>query len=690
MSEHPAPASLQSWWNAFWKDQQPTPGRLNSSLRIVLASVIAVVLLLALQMPFASIGLYFIFLISRDSPSVSLRTGLVPFAIVIVAIIVELAVVILTDNDPMARLLSVAIVTFLSGVIVAASSVPVLGSTWGLIYVTVIALWELHAPPDALVKSSLWLIATFALTVSCAIAVEYVLGVKDPVKTLEEQRRIRYRALETMFTLYAQGASSSQRLEAAGPVSRLAVAGQTVMMELYNTIVDRNLATDTLPIGSRTRVTMLAELMDNAAAFGLQNEMQDTSEFRQRYALIAQESRELSTDSNPPSETRTALHQGETLSLLDRVEGSIHAILSMPSDPAGSRNKDLAALPAHKVPFFIPGALQRPSTIAFGLKISLCATLCYIIYHAVDWPGISTAVITVIVTGLTNTGAIKQRLIFRFIGSVIGGLILGLGTTSFLFPHMDSITSLLILIAVVAFISAWISAGPKFNYIGLQIAFSFYLVAFEGFSAPTELAPARDRLIGIMLALAIMWFVFDRIWPVRTVTVMRQTLAAVLRNGASQMRLVGATTNREELLHQTDILRDQVGKNIAALRTLSESVEFEFGVDREQHIRTSETLLRTALTSAALFWNQVAILHNAEDRDFLTEPDLVTMRSKIAEHLEAMAEAVVQKTPFAQATSASLESPAMLQSPRYGEYVRNTVARYEELQSLTSRLSLQV
>src|SRR5271169_1470601 len=97
---------------------------------------------------------------------------------------------------------------------------------------------------------------------------------------------------------------------------------------------------------------------------------------------------------------------------------------------------------------------------------------------------------------------------------------------------MDSITSLVVLVAVVAFISAWWAGGRRFNYVGLQIAFSFYLVAFEGFSAPTELAPARDRLIGILVALGVMWFVFDQIWPVRTVTAMRRSLASMLHNEA--------------------------------------------------------------------------------------------------------------------------------------------------------------
>jgi hypothetical protein len=41
----------------------------------------------------------------------------------------------------------------------------------------------------------------------------------------------------------------------------------------------------------------------------------------------------------------------------------------------------------------------------------------------------------------------------------------------------------------------WVAQGRRFSYVG--IAVSFYLVAFEGFSAPTKLAPPRDHLVGI-------------------------------------------------------------------------------------------------------------------------------------------------------------------------------------------------
>ncbi len=686
MSATSVSATLSSLGRKFWQDLQPTPGRLHSSLRIVLATVIALILMLVWQMPFVFIGLYFIFLIGRDSPAVSLKSSAISLLTVALSVAVELAVVILSDNDPLARVLSIAVVTFIAGIVVGSTNFPTLGSTWGLIFCTVIAFWDSHAPADKLVKNSLWLLGTFSVAVGCAVAVEYLFGHRNPAELLEQQRRIRYQALEAMFTAYAQGATPEQKTAAAIPVSRLAIAGSAGMMELYNIIVERNLDTGTLPIGTRVRITMQAQLMDNAAAFGLQNVNEDSPELRQRCAHIAQQCRELIPAVIPKSEKRLLLNQKNIFSLLDRVEGSIHALLTMPTEIGSTKNKEMVALPTKKIQFFIPGAIFKQETVAFALKISLCATFCYIVYNAVAWPGISTAVITVIVTGLSSSGAIKQRLLFRLMGSVIGGLVLGLGSISLLFPHMDSITSLIVLVAPIALLAAWISAGPRFNYVGLQMAFSFYLVAFEGLSAPTQLAPARDRFIGILLALVVMWFVFDQMWPVRTVTVMRSQLATVLSSNASLLRLMNSTERHDELVERADILRDRVGKIVAALRSMNDAVDYEFGVDREEHVHTSVMILRTSLTAGGIFWNQFAVLHSEKDRDFLVEPALVQMRQKLAENIDVMAEAVIQKTDFPMTPAEDFAGLEILQSPRYGEYSNNAVARFEELQAFTSML----
>jgi multidrug resistance protein MdtO len=379
---------------------------------------------------------------------------------------------------------------------------------------------------------------------------------------------------------------------------------------------------------------------------------------------------------------------GPEPSLLDRVDGVLHSILSMPVEAAAAADKELVALPSSKIPLLIPGALRQPQTIAFALKLSLCATLCYIIYHAVAWPGISTAVTTVLITGLSTSGATKQRLVFRLAGSFIGGLILALGATVFLFPYMDSITSLVLLTAAVALLSAWVAGGRNFSYVGLQIAFSYYLVVFAGFSAPTELAPARDRLIGILLALVIMAFVFDQIWPVRTVTAMRAALATILRGAASFLRLPQTVRSHADLLRQADSFRDQIGKTVAGIRSMNDTIEYEFGVDRSLHAHTGQTILRAALTLVAFFWNQFAVLHREEDRDFLTQPELIAMRRRMAEGMDAMANAAVNKTEFAVIDRDSLVNSSLLTHPLYGEFARNAVDRYQELELNVSRLRM--
>ena len=200
-------ASFATWIDRFWEDLQPTPGRLNSSLRIVLATVLTLILLMTLRMPFASVGLYYIFLIGRDSPSISLRSGLFSILALAFAVATVIGIVALTDNDPMARLLSVSIVVFLAGMLMLSTTITVLASTWGFIYCTLIAFWETQAPSDYLVKQALYIIGTVSIAVLCSVAVEYALGARNPAADLQNQRRVRYEALSKMFSLYAQGAA---------------------------------------------------------------------------------------------------------------------------------------------------------------------------------------------------------------------------------------------------------------------------------------------------------------------------------------------------------------------------------------------------------------------------------------------------------------------------------------------------
>ena len=72
------------------------------------------------------------------------------------------------------------------------------------------------------------------------------------------------------------------------------------MQRLYNIIVERNLDPGVLPIGTRVRITMQAQLMDLSAAFGLQYPTLSDPALRQRCAHIANLCHYLATDTVPP------------------------------------------------------------------------------------------------------------------------------------------------------------------------------------------------------------------------------------------------------------------------------------------------------------------------------------------------------------------------------------------------------
>jgi multidrug resistance protein MdtO len=671
------------------QDLAPVPGRLASSLRIVLATVMSLILLLVWQMPFASLALYFVFLVARESPALSLRSGLVSWCAVSSAVALEMLIVIATDNEPAARVLSVAAVGFLAGMITLGSNFPPLGGSYGLIFCTLIAFWENPAPADALVKNSLWLLASFSLALGCSIAVEYALVSPRQAEKLQEQRRVRYEALAAMFGAFARGAPREEIAAATVRVQRLAAAGQTGMQALYNAVVERNLDRGSLPIGSRVRITMLAQLMDDAAAFGTHQDTAVSDSIRERCARIAEQCSQMMAApvNDEPIETHLRPEAG-SLSLLDHVEETLRTIRNMPVVTGANEDKELVSLPASKVSFWVAGAWTNRNTVAFALKVSLCATICYVVYHAVDWPGIATAVTTVFVSAVGTSGAINQRITFRFIGSLIGGF-LAIGATVFVFPYIDSITPLVAVIAAVAFVSAWIAGGRQFSYVGLQIAFSFYIVAFEGFSAPIALSPPRDRLVGILLALAVMWFVFDQWWPVRTVTAMRQAFASILHQEAELLRIAETTPDHEARLRKADEMRDHVGKTMAGLRTMNDAVRYEYGANRAEYQRSGEIIVTAALTSVAMFWNQLTVLHRPRDRDFLEDKDLALMRNRVADQVEAMAGAVVQKNSFERVETATIMDACVIASPRYGDYAHNTTARFEELQALVADLNAQ-
>ena len=164
---------------------------------------------------------------------------------------------------------------------------------------------------------------------------------------------------------------------------------------------------------------------------------------------------------------------------------------------------------------FKPDAFTNPAHVQFALKVTFAAMFCYIVYEAIDWTGIHTAFITCTFIALESTQATLYKGTLRIAGCVIGGT-LALFTIVFLMPHMETIASLVVVVAFACAIAGWVATGSeRISYAGLQMAFAFFYSIFQGYAPDTDLDNVRNRVVGILFGLIVTGLVFQYIWPER-------------------------------------------------------------------------------------------------------------------------------------------------------------------------------
>ena len=201
---------------------------------------------------------------------------------------------------------------------------------------------------------------------------------------------------------------------------------------------------------------------------------------------------------------------------------------------------------------------------------------CYIFYMAIDWSGIHTALITCTFIALESTGATLHKGVLRIGGCVIGGA-LALFTLVFLMPHMDTIASLVVVVACASAIAGWVATGSEMiSYAGLQIAFAFFYSVFQGYAPDTDLDNVRNRVVGILFGLVVTGVVFKYIWPERTIDRLRSALRAALRQLARLLEIPRPEASIETAKSEGHNLIAETSKSFEQARRYADLTVFEF------------------------------------------------------------------------------------------------------------------
>jgi multidrug resistance protein MdtO len=105
-------------------------------------------------------------------------------------------------------------------------------------------------------------------------------------------------------------------------------------------------------------------------------------------------------------------------------------------------------------------------------------------------------------------------------------------------PDMTDLGDLLLLLAPVTLLAAWVGYGSeRISYAGWQIGLAFYLVVLQGYGPTIDMNTARDRTIGILFGNIVVFVIFTTIWPVSVANVVRTHLARALEQLAALLGL---------------------------------------------------------------------------------------------------------------------------------------------------------
>lgn len=585
------------WLWDFLKDElAPYPGRMATVGRMVLAATLVMLISETYKIPFGFQGAIFALLIPRESPQASVRSAGTIFLVTLIG-----AGYLLLSASVVIRVIWLHflwnIASFFLAFYVIATLTNYIAAVPFVIMVAVgVPLWDSLAPAEANVELTLWILVSAMVGVAATLAVELVFVRTGPGSEIVLPIANRLAAVRSVLLSYAEDRAPDHATKQT--ILRMRTVGTSRVRRL----LQRSAYSRSYRMQMSGVAAITGRLVDIAVTLmQLPSEASPSMQARARNLAAAIESiHDDLTQHRVPGPVQFAAGNETTLaaSLLDEMD---EAVTYLPETFAGSRtiNEYLASADDLPQPKLVAGAsLLNPDHLKFAVRGCLAASSAYIIYNAIDWPGINTAVTTCLLTALSTVGASRQKGFLRLLGALLGGA-LGVGTQVFLLPSLNSITGFAVVFVGVTFLSAWIlTSSTRLSYMGLQTALAFYLIHLQEFGPQISLSVARDRFVGILLGLFVMWLVFGHVWAVSAVAEMKAAFISSIRLLA-QLTREPSSSDIQTAIKSSYALSGALNAQMDKARSAADGVLFEFGPSRQQdlalrdHVRRWQPRLRT-------------------------------------------------------------------------------------------------
>jgi len=636
------------WFWSFLKNElAPYPGRAWVVARVTISATIVMILVMTFQIPNGFLAAIFTLFLSRENPTATFVAGLRTIAAFLLATTYTLLGAAMFVTEPLTHFLGVAFSLFVSFFLISITNDYGTAVAFGFTIAAAIPFWDrVTINVNDRVEDTLWLGGVVAMGVVVTIVVEYVFRRVHPATDLTEGVEHRLQTVESVLRCAAAERPLDSVSEKA--LSLYSSVGTSRLRRL----ILRSQYSSHFKAQMGTAVALVGQLVDVVANFqlALTERAKPTEADKARCQRLANEVEILGKDlvlkRLPEKIRRPSQEEPSNLPFLSTMERIVALIPEAFSGSTAVSEFVTAPLdeeqPTH---FFAPDAFSNPAHIQFALRGGLAALAGYVIYTAIDWPGLSTSISTCIITALSTIGSSRQKQFLRLGGAIIGGFIFGMGAQVFVLPYLDSITGFTLLFMFVTAISSWIAtASPRLSYLGVQLALAFYLINLQEFTIQTSLAIARDRVCGVLLGLMSMWLIYDRLWVKNAVDEMQTVFARNLEMFADLA---------EQLLEKDQIkairrirqLRDQLNAGFGAVTAQGDAVLFEFGPSRQQKLQIREDLRRWQPAIRTLLQVQVASAQYLVNKPLSNLPEPiakagVAFEKDIAQVMHAMASEV--------------------------------------------------
>ena len=526
---------------------EPFPGRLEFAIRTALICVLTTMAVEYYQTPEAALTVYVVFFVIKPDRVSSVIQSIVILMLISFIIAIVMLITMLVIDEPLLRLVSMMVISFLLLFATSASKLRPVGPILAMVVVYALDMISNAQIGELATRALLyaWLIAAFPAAI--CIVINLLMG--------PAPRKLAERALVRRFNLAAlvlrSGHDTAHEFEQILQDGTAEISKYLTLASLEKTSTADDLARLNHINASITSVLLLVNTIRTNHHVELPARLRNYfADLLDEFAKSINEGEALTQFNKDANKFDTSLSPC-VLAMVYEFCAVLHELTVWPTTASSiatsTENSSAATIQAPtKSGFFVADAFSNPEHVRYALKTTAAALICYLIYSVLSWPGIHTCLITCYVVALGSTGQTLQKLRLRVIGCLIGATV-GLAAIIVVMPDVDTISIQLVVVFVGALASAWVAGGSsKISYAGLQIAFAFFMCVIQGDSPSFNMVTIRDRVIGILLGNLVVYLTFTYVWPVSMATRIDEAIsAALLRlSKLSQPQLATNRTSR--------------------------------------------------------------------------------------------------------------------------------------------------